>query len=66
MQSILSNTQTLVVDDRMKGLVPFLPLNIPSGNTPSGNTPARPGLNQSSNQGLNQPGTQAPATGAVR
>ena len=30
MQEVLSHTQTLVVDDRLKGLVPFLPLNVPS------------------------------------
>ena len=33
MQDILAHAQTLVVDDRLKGLVPFLPLNLP---------PARP------------------------
>ncbi len=30
MQSILSNSQTLVVDDRLKGIVPFLPLTPPT------------------------------------
>jgi membrane protease subunit HflK len=29
MQDILQHAQTLVVDDRLKGLVPFLPLNLP-------------------------------------
>jgi membrane protease subunit HflK len=48
MQAILSHTQTLVVDDRMKGLVPFLPLNVP--NAPQG-APPRP------------QGAQAPAVG---
>lgn len=30
MQDILTQTQTLIVDDRMKSLVPFLPLNVPT------------------------------------
>jgi membrane protease subunit HflK len=29
MQDVLSHSQPLVVDDKLKGLVPFLPLNIP-------------------------------------
>jgi len=41
MQDLLTHTQTLIVDDRMKGLVPFLPLNTPPA--PSGATrPAVP------------------------
>jgi membrane protease subunit HflK len=31
MQSVLSHARTLVVDDKLKGLVPFLPLNTPGG-----------------------------------
>ena len=30
MQDILTHSPTLVVDDRLKGLVPFLPLNLPA------------------------------------
>jgi membrane protease subunit HflK len=30
MQDILTRTPTLVVDDKLKGLVPFLPLNLPN------------------------------------
>ena len=30
MTDVLSHAQTLVVDDKLKGLVPFLPLNVPS------------------------------------
>ena len=30
MTDVLSHAQTLVVDDKLKGLVPFLPLNIPN------------------------------------
>ncbi len=52
MQEILTRTQTLVVDDRMRGLVPFLPLNIPPSAAP------RPGMNQ--------PGSQAQPSGAAR
>ena len=36
MQDILTHSPTLVVDDRLKGLVPFLPLNLPQPR------PARP------------------------
>jgi len=36
MQDVLSQTQSIIVDDRMKSLVPFLPLNLPS------QVPARP------------------------
>ncbi|MGE0416699.1 MAG: FtsH protease activity modulator HflK [Acetobacteraceae bacterium] len=46
MQSLLSHTQTLVVDDRMKGLVPFLPLSPP--NTPTVRPPTRPATPPSS------------------
>jgi membrane protease subunit HflK len=38
MQDILAHSQPLVVDDRLKGLVPFLPLNLP----PPGRPPAPP------------------------
>jgi membrane protease subunit HflK len=51
MQDILAHSQPLVVDDRLKGLVPFLPLNpsppgrpAPSPAAPS--TAASPGLSQ--------------------
>jgi membrane protease subunit HflK len=54
MQDILTHSPALVVDDRLKGLVPFLPLNLPApaapraattpGGTPS--TAASPGPSQ--------------------
>lgn len=40
MQDILAATQTLIVDDRMKSLVPFLPLNLPQTPRPPLTTPA--------------------------
>jgi membrane protease subunit HflK len=40
MQAILSRTPTMVVDDRMKGLVPFLPLNLPN-QPPSSGAPSQ-------------------------
>jgi len=41
MQEILSRTPSLIVDDRMKGLVPFLPLNTPNATpTPLPRAPA--------------------------
>jgi membrane protease subunit HflK len=43
MQDLLTHTQTLIVDDRMKGLVPFLPLNMPPSARPTQPTaPANP------------------------
>ena len=34
MQSVLTHARTLVVDDKLKGLVPFLPLNVPAADNP--------------------------------
>ncbi len=50
MQDILTRSPTLVVDDKLRGLVPFLPLNLP-------NSPPRPGAPATPN---------APAQGASR
>lgn len=44
MQELLGNTQSIIVDDKLRGLVPFLPLNLP----PSRPAPAQP------NQGANR------------
>jgi len=54
MQDIMTHSSALVVDDRLKGLVPFLPLNPPApapprpGTTPGGtpSTAAAPGPSQ--------------------
>jgi modulator of FtsH protease HflK len=54
MQDIMTHSSALVVDDRLKGLVPFLPLNLPTpapsrpGTTPGGapSTAAAPGPSQ--------------------
>jgi len=54
MQDVLSHGQPLVVDDRLKGLVPFLPLNLP----PPG--PVKPSAPAASAQ------TQPQSTGASR
>jgi membrane protease subunit HflK len=58
MQDILTRSPTLVVDDKLKGLVPFLPLSLPApgaarpaappGGTPS--TAASPGQQQGSSR----------------
>ena len=40
MQDILTHSPSLVVDDKLKGLVPFLPLNLPA---PAAPRPAAPG-----------------------
>jgi membrane protease subunit HflK len=41
MQTVLSHARTLVVDDKLKGLVPFLPLNVPA-DAPAAARPATP------------------------
>ena len=54
MQDIMTHSSSLVVDDKLKGLVPFLPLNLPNPTAPrisgSGNGPpstaAAPGASQ--------------------
>jgi len=51
MQDILAHSQPLVVDDKLKGLLPFLPLNIPPPGKPAPppaapSTAAAPGLSQ--------------------
>lgn len=55
MQDILTHTQPLIVDDRLKGLVPFLPLNPPPPGKPAApppppSTAAAPGLSQGQTQ----------------
>ncbi len=40
MQAVLTRARTLVVDDKLKGLVPFLPLNVPATDAPV--APPRP------------------------
>ncbi len=42
MQDIMTHSSALVVDDRLKGLVPFLPLNLPAP-APAAPRPATPG-----------------------
>jgi modulator of FtsH protease HflK len=52
MQSVLARSHALVVDDKLKGLVPFLPLNVPANDAarppvPSPPAPAQPAQPQS-------------------
>ncbi len=42
MGDILSHSQPLVVDDKLKGLVPFLPLNLPQPARPANSAPSAP------------------------
>lgn len=42
MQAVLSHGRALVVDDKLKGLVPFLPLNMPTGDPGLPPRPAQP------------------------
>jgi membrane protease subunit HflK len=40
MQDVMSHSQPLVVDDKLRGLVPFLPLNVPPPAPPAALPPA--------------------------
>ena len=40
MQTVLAHSRALIVDDKLKGLVPFLPLSVPSADTPPAPRPA--------------------------
>jgi membrane protease subunit HflK len=51
MQNVLAHAHTLVVDDKLKGLVPFLPLNVPD----SPSMPAPAGLSPSAPSASAQP-----------
>jgi membrane protease subunit HflK len=73
MTDVLSHSQPLVVDDKLKGLVPFLPLNPPSAARPA--APPAPNVSTSSPPGLSavpspstfaSPPPGAPAVGADR
>ena len=51
MQDVLAHSQPLVVDDKLKGLVPFLPLNPPPPGRPAPppaapSSAAAPGVSQ--------------------
>jgi membrane protease subunit HflK len=48
MQDILTHSPALVVDDKLKGLVPFLPLNLPNPAAPT--RPATPGASAQGTQ----------------
>jgi membrane protease subunit HflK len=63
MQDILTHSPSLVVDDRLKGLVPFLPLNLPAPGVPS--APTIPG-GAPSTAASPGPSQAAPRVGAPR
>jgi membrane protease subunit HflK len=42
MQNVLAHARTLVVDDKLRGLVPFLPLDGPGANAPASPLPGQP------------------------
>jgi len=56
MQSVLAHAHTLVVDDKLKGLVPFLPLNTPGGDNPPAARPPVPPQPGQTPPGQTQPG----------
>jgi membrane protease subunit HflK len=60
MQDVMSHSQAIVVDDKLKGLVPFLPLNVPS---PPAATSGRPAPATSAGAPGAQSGVPAPMTG---
>jgi modulator of FtsH protease HflK len=59
MQSVLTKAHTLVVDDKLKGLVPFLPLNVPATDTPTASRPPGPTQPGPSPTGQPQQGASA-------
>jgi membrane protease subunit HflK len=68
MQEVLSRGQTMVIDDKLKGLVPFLPLNLPPGtpqSTQPRTAPTQPGAQKSSAPQASA-GTSGEQSGAVR
>ncbi|MGD0431664.1 MAG: FtsH protease activity modulator HflK [Acetobacteraceae bacterium] len=56
MQSVLTKARTLVVDDKLKGLVPFLPLTVPATDSPTA----------SPSPGQSQPGQSSPTQTSPR
>jgi membrane protease subunit HflK len=46
MQNVLAHAHTLVVDDKLKGLVPFLPLDVPGANAAAPPLPGQSGQAQ--------------------
>jgi membrane protease subunit HflK len=59
MQTVLSHARALVVDDKLKGLVPFLPLNVPAADAAAAPRPPAPSQPGQSPPG--QPQSGAPA-----
>jgi modulator of FtsH protease HflK len=58
MQDILAHAQPLVVDDKLKGLLPFLPLNVPPPGKPLPSPPGAPRPSASAAPVLSQGPTQ--------
>jgi membrane protease subunit HflK len=56
MRSILSHAQPLVVDNQLKGVLPFLPLSVPPA--PPASTTPQPGSTTPQSAGGTAPGTQ--------
>jgi modulator of FtsH protease HflK len=57
MQDILTRSPTLVVDDKLKGLVPFLPLSLPAPGAPRPAVPSNaPSTAASPGPSQGQPG----------
>jgi modulator of FtsH protease HflK len=63
MQSVLTKARTLVVDDKLKGIVPFLPLNVPATDAPA--VPRPPGPQAGPSPG-SPPGSQPQQGASVR
>jgi hypothetical protein len=65
MQNILAHAHTLVVDDKLKGLVPFLPLEGPGSNPvmPAAPAQSKPGQAQTGQSQTGQSQTGQSQTG---
>jgi membrane protease subunit HflK len=63
MQNVLAHGRTLVVDDRLKGVVPFLPLNGTATDAAAARppVPSQPGQSQPGQSTAGQPQSGAPA-----
>ncbi len=63
MQDIMSHSQALVIDDKLKGLVPFLPINLPPPGGPRPPGGQAPGQTPSTQPSTGQPSAGQPTSG---
>lgn len=59
MQDVLSHSQSLIIDDKLKGLVPYLPLNLPPPQKPAAPASSSPPVSGSAPATGSAPGSDA-------